>query len=352
MGSNKVKLTETSSIFVGVDVHLSSWHVTVRTRELVLKRASIESSWEVLRKLLSCWPASDVAVVYEAGFSGFWLYDEVVGWGGNCVVIPPSRIPIESGSRIKTDRRDSAKLAELAATRELPRVWVPSPEQRQDRETVRERRRMVRQVRQVQCQIKALLHCYGLQVASRPGRWSQTYVGHLWQLRFDNRYMQESFARLLERYEFLRQQIERQTKLIRELAASERYRNQVRWLSSLPGVGEYTAIELLLELGDLDRFEKAEELAAYVGLTPGEYSSGQFVRRGHISRCGRGAIRGRLVEASWIAIRFDEELREVYKRICSRCGGKRAIVAVARRLLLRARRLILDGRCYMPATAA
>lgn len=140
--------------------------------------------------------------------------------------------------------------------------------------------------------------------------------------------------------------------MIRELADSEPYREPVTWLSSLPGIGKFTAIELLLELGDLDRFDKSEQLAAYVGLTPSEHSSGCFVRRGHISRCGRGAVRGRLVEASWIAIRFDQGLREVYERIRARGGGKKAIVAVARRLLLRARRLILDGRCYEPATTA
>lgn len=204
MGSNKVMLSKTSSIFVGVDIHSLSWQVTVRTRELILQRASIPGNWESLRKLLSRWQSREVAVVYEAGFSGFWLYDEVVGWGGVCVVLPPSRIPVESGNRIKTDRRDSAKLAELASSRELPCVWVPSPQQRQDREAVRERRRMVRQIRQVQCQIKALLHCYGLQVPSRAGRWSQLYVSRLRQLRFASDYMQESFWRLLERYEFLR----------------------------------------------------------------------------------------------------------------------------------------------------
>lgn len=211
---------------------------------------------------------------------------------------------------------------------------------------------MSRQMRQVQCQIKALLHCYGLQVPCRAGRWSKKYVASLRQLRFASSYMQESFWRLLERYEFLEQQKKRQTKLIMELADSDAYRDRVTWLSSLPGIGQFSAIELLLELGDLDRFDNSEQLSAYVGLTPGVHSSGSFVRRGHISRCGRGAVRGRLVEASWIAIRYDDELREVYERIRARGGGKRAIVAVARRLLLRARRLVLDRRCYKPATAA
>ncbi len=349
MRSNGVSEIKSRSIFVGVDVHLSSWHVTVRTRQDIIRRMTIGGSWEDLEKVLSHWRPCEVVVLYEAGFSGFWLYDRVVSWGGFCIVVPPSRIPVESGNRIKTDRRDSAKLAELASGGRAPAVWVPRISQRYDREVIRERRRLVRQSRQVQCQIKALLHCYGLNVSGRPGRWSRVFVDRLWQLRFGNRYMQDSFGRLLERYHFIRQQIEAQDRLIRDMARQERYRDRVTWLTSLPGVGVLTAMELLTELGDIDRFATAEQVAAYVGLTPSEYSSGETVRRGHISRCGKAAIRARLVEASWIAIRFDRQLSEVYHRIRSRQGGKRAIVAVARRLLLRIRRVWLDGRCYRTA---
>ena len=340
------------TIFVGVDVHLLSWHVTIRSREELFRQATIPGSWEMLRRLLSEWNPEQILIVYEAGFSGFWLHDAVVSWGAACIVIPPSRIPVESGNRIKTDRRDSAKLAHLAALEQAVRVWVPPLSQRYEREVIRERRRLLGQIRQVQCQIKALLHCYGLKVSSRPGRWSEMFVSCLWQQRFDDRFMQESFQRLLERYQFLRQQIVAQNSLIRDLARCEEYREKVKWLTSLPGVGVLTALELLTELGDIRRFQRADQVAAYVGLTPSEYSSGTSVRRGHISRCGKAALRSRLVEASWIAIRFDHQLAEVYQRIRARQGGKRAIVAVARRLLLRVRRLLLDQRCYQPKVAA
>ena len=237
MRSNVVMNSGSRSIFVGVDVHVSSWHVTVRTGDEILFRATLGGGWGELKKVISRWGPEQVVILYEAGFSGFWLYDEVVKWGGACIVVPPSRIPVESGNRIKTDRRDSAKLADMAARGRVPKVWVPTLSQRYDREVLRERRRLIRQVRQVQCQIKALLHCYGLKVAYRPGRWSEVFVSRLWQLRFDHRFMQESFERLLERYQFLRQQIVAQDKLIRDLARGEEYREKVKWLTSLPGVG-------------------------------------------------------------------------------------------------------------------
>lgn len=349
MRSKAISADEARGIFVGVDVHVSSWHVTVRTPEVVLGQATIGGSWEELKKVVSRWRPESVTIVYEAGFSGFWLYDAVVAWGGGCVVVPPSRIPVESGNRIKTDRRDSAKLAQLAAGELLASVWVPSMLQRQDREVLRERRRMVRQLRQVQCQIKALLHCYGVTMSSWRGSWSLAFEHELRQVQFGSGYMQASFASLIERYRFVRCQVAAQTKLIRELAHQERYRERVVWLTSLPGVGTLTAMELLTELGEVGRFGRAEEVAAYCGLTPSEYSSGASIHRGHISRCGKSAVRSRLVEAAWVAIRFDQELREVYQRLRARQGGKRAIVAVARRLLLRIRRVLLDGRAYVPA---
>lgn len=351
MISKRESRFDARSIFVGVDVHVSSWSLTVRTREVILGRGAIAGRWEELRKVLSRWRPEEVVVVYEAGFSGFWLYDEIVAWGGACLVVPPSRIPVESGNRIKTDRRDSAKLAELAATGRVPGVWVPTVQQRYEREVLRERRRLIREGRRIQCQIKALLHCYGLPGIGGRGRWSQVFESRLWQIRFGSRYMQANFERLLERYRFIRQQITAQTALVRELAREEGYREPVSWLTSLPGIGVLTAMELLTELGDIDRFAKAEQVAAYIGLTPSEYSSGGAVHRGHISRCGKAAVRSRLVETSWIAIRFDRELAAVYDRIRARHGGKRAIVAVARRLLLRVRRVWLDGRCYVPASA-
>jgi hypothetical protein len=260
-------------IFVGIDVHRQRWHVTVQTARVVLLRTSIGGSWPELSQLLSRWSPQRMVAVYEAGFSGFWLYDELAAW---------------------------------AASGQAVRVWLPSLQQRQDREVTRGRR-IVRQLRQVQCQIKALWHCYGLVIPCRAGRWSAAFEANLWRLRFASEAMQRSFERQLDHYQFLRRQLAQQTKLVRQLAA-------------------------------------------YVGLTPSQHSSGEHVRMGHISRCGKAARRGMLVESSWIAIRSDQQLAAVYERLKVRVGGKRAIVAVARRLLLRVRRIWPDGRpCRLSA---
>ncbi len=178
------------------------------------------------------------------------------------------------------------------------------------------------------------------------------YSQSLRTIDFGDRWMQESFNRLLEQYEFLSAQIDKQTKLLRELSETELYRDRMAILLSIPGIGVISAMELLLELQDVSRFRRAEQLAAYVGLTPSQYSSADKVRMGRITGIGKNTLRSLLVEASWTLIRKDQAMREKYDRIKVRSGGKRAIVAIARTLLLRMRRMLLDKRVYALPLAA
>ncbi len=143
-------------------------------------------------------------------------------------------------------------------------------------------------------------------------------------------------------------QVAKQTKLLKELSLTEQYRDRVNILTSIPGVGLITAMEVLLELQDVDRFQKADQITAYVGLTPSQYSSADKVRMGRITRIGKNSLRSVLVEASWTLIRKDKELRLKYERIKRRAGGKRAIVAIARTLLIRMRRILINEEFYIP----
>jgi len=106
-------------------------------------------------------------------------------------------------------------------------------------------------------------------------------------------------------------------------------------------------MEILLELQDFSRFRRAEQLAAYVGLTPSQYSSADKIRMGRITGAGKNAVRSALVESCWHLIRKDKAMRKKYEQIKARAGAKRAIVAVSRKLLLCIRRLLLDNRPYV-----
>jgi transposase len=333
-------------LFVGIDLHKRRWHVTIRTLDVEFFSGSIPGTWDALRRLLDRYKGNRIQAVYEAGCFGFWLFDRMVDSGFDCLVTPPSLVPMEYGNRVKTDRRDSQKLAFLLAKGLLKHVWVPSQEERCHRQVSRRRRQLIGDRVRTQNRIKSELTFYGIDLPAPKGRWTQVYFENLSRIRFGNSWMQECFSRLLEQYEFLTGLIDKQTRVLKDLAKTPLYRKRVKILTSIPGVGVIIAIEILLELQDVARFRRAEQLAAYVGLTPSQYTTGDKVRMGRITGIGKNSVRVALVEASWWLIRKDKTMRIKYEKIKARAGGKRAIVAVARNLLLRMRRMILDGKPY------
>jgi transposase len=342
-------------LFVGIDLHRSTWHVTVLTEDKVkLFSNSIPGRWVALKRVLDHYKeAGDITAVYEAGFAGYWLCDHLVAYGVEAVVTPPNRIPKPSSDRVKTNRIDSGRLAEFLRARILKRVYVPTPEERAHREVARRRRRFLQDRGRTQNRIKALLLCWGIQVRDETrGYWTDRYVQNLRALKFQDPFMQKSFEHLLEEYEVIDRLVKQQTSLLRDLSRHEKYAEQVEILCTIPGVGWLTAIEIILELQDVSRFHRATGIAAYVGLTPSQYSSGEHVRLGRITKQGKWNVRALLVEASWRLIRQDYELGQKYERIKARAGGKRAIVAIARTLIIRMRRILLDRTSYAVSLAA
>ena len=348
----KKELQPGDKVFVGIDMHKLKWHVTVQTADFELFSGSIPGKWVALQRLLDRYKGHQINSVYEAGYFGFWLHDDLVEYGVECIVTPPSLIPQEYGNKVKTYRRDSRKLAHFLAKGILKRVWVPTEKERYHRQVVRRRRQLIGDRIRAQSRIKAELQLHELNLSAPHGKWTKIYFENLCRIRFNNRFMQESFKRLLEQYLFLDEQINKQTDLLRELSGTALYKERVEILTTIPGIGMIAAMELLLELQNVRRFQRADQLAAYVGLTPSQYSSADKIRMGRIICVGKNSLRAMLVQASWALIRKDGVMRGKYDRLKSRSGGKRAIVAVARTLLIRMRRMLLDNNPYVVGLVA
>lgn len=284
---------------MGIDLHRLRWYITIRTEDVELFSGSIPGEWKALQHLLDRYRGYQVQAVYEAGYFGFWLHDHLERYGARSVVTPPSLLPQEYGNRVKTDRRDSRKLAHLLAKGLLKEVWVPSEEERYQRQVIRRRRQLIGDRVWTQNRIKAELRFYGLEIPEATGRWSRAYMTNLRRLPLRDRWIRESFQRLLEQYDFLSEQIRKQTKVLEELAETVQYKERVAILRSVPGIGLIAAMELLLELQDVGRFRRADQPAAYVGLTPSQYSSADKVRMGRITAIGKNELRGTLVEVAW-----------------------------------------------------
>jgi transposase len=342
------------TVNAGIDVHKKSWHVTALIEGDVVVAVTIQPFYSVLKKLLVQFKGARIRIAYEAGPAGFNLYDDLTADGIECIVVPPSLIPVESGNRVKTDKRDSRKLAQYLENKRLKRVYVLSKQERAHRQFVRTRRQLSNHRTDVMRQIKSLLLFHGIpSPGSDAGFWTRPVLRALRAVETDE-YLSRSLNTLIDLYEYLTQQVKEMTKEIRRLAWTEKYEKRVKLLMTIPGVGLLSAMEILTELQDVSRFTTADQIAAYLGLTPSQYSSGQKIRMGKITHTGNLRLRTRMVECSWILIKKDAKLHKTYEAIKKRRGGKRAIVAVSRKLIIRIRRILLDEVSYRTecATAA
>ena len=347
------ELARGRKVHVGIDVHKDSWHVTARTGGEEAFHGRLPGRYPALRKLFERFPGCTLKVAYEAGPCGFWLYDKLTEDGIETIVVPPSLIPLESGNRVKTDKRDSRKLAQLLESNMLKRVHVLSEEERAHRDVVRTRRQLVEHRSDVARQIKSKLLFHGIESPfPRNHRWTQVYLRWLKEQVRTHKTLTMSLGFLIELYEHLTVQIKEITGLVVELTKNEKYARNIALMRSIPGVGVLVAIEILVELQDMKRFSSGEKLASYIGLTPAEYSTGQYTRQGRITRCGNKRVRTSLVEGSWVLIYRDPLMRMKYERLKLRKGAKRAIIAIARHLIIRIRAILLKNEPYVIGTPA
>jgi len=181
-------------------------------------------------------------------------------------------------------------------------------------------------------------------------RWSEDHVHWIETLRWEFPALKISIDAMLKMYRDLTEQYKQLTHEIELLALAEKYRERVGLLTQIPGIGIFTAMAILIELQDIERFQRADQLASFLGLTPSQHSSGERIRMGRITRCGNARVRTRFVESSWTLIRYDAQAKATYERIKHQTGsGKKAITAIARRLTLRVQRVLIDKKPYQLA---
>jgi transposase len=335
-------------VCIGIDMHKFSWRITALVEgEIVMAITLAKPSYDSFKNILSQFKGSCVRIFYETGPGGFDLHDRLTADGIECMVTPPSLIPTESGSKVKTDKKDSLKLAKLLESNMLKRVWVLSPEERAHRQLVRTRRQLVNHRSDVMRQIKSLLLFHSITVPFPSNQqWTGPFVRWLHELDLGKEYLNTSLQALVALFDFLSAEKKRLTREVLALSRKEGYALWVRLLKTIPGIGTLSAMEILVELDDIRLFQTADELTAYLGLTPSQYSSGEHIRMGHITHAGNQWVRTTLVESSWILIGKDPSMRRKYEEIKRRRWGKRAIVAVARILSGRIRRMLLDQVPY------
>jgi transposase len=352
MNTHKVQdfVVKGKEVFVGLEDSKTTWKIAVRCEKMLVHQAAMEARYQVLKKYLNHkFPGCTVHLIYEAGFKGFNLYDELTEDNIDCIVIPPHLVTEPKVNKVKTDKRDARRLALILENHDYrDACGVPDKERREDRQISRSLIAIQKDIIRTRNRIRKFLDFHGIDVLfAEKGKWGKKEFLAIKALPLSEPLRISLNVFLIQLEQLWMHQRTLRTSL-RQMCRKERYRRAFEIARTFPGIGWYTAIRLVLELGeDLSRFTTGKKIAAFTGLTPGEYSTGETTRKGRITGMGSGFIRATLVENSWAAIRKDPVLLAKFRRIWKGTGNKKkAIVAVARTLIVRFRACILSGTPY------
>jgi transposase len=339
-------------VYVGIDVHKKTYSVTVICGTEIVARDTMQASPEGLgRYLKKRFVGAQLFSVYEAGFSGFGLHRKLVELGVRNIVINAASLQTAANDKVKTDKRDSKKLAEQLQDGRLKAIYIPVVAEELKRVLTRTREQIVNHRARVATQIKSKLHYFGLINCDDDNKpMSAAYLKRIERQKLPDDLMY--CLRLLgDQWKFLTMKLKEIAEKLGEQAKGDEALEKV--YQSVPGVGNISARVLSNELGNLaERFRNERALFSFTGLTPGEHSSGDSVHKGNISRQGSSRIRKYLTEIAWRAINKDDALGEIFKRIAKTRGKKRAIVAIARKIIGRIRSCFRQECLYQVGVCA
>lgn len=339
-------------IYVGIDTHKRQWRVFIMSKYKEHGGFSQPPQVNVLGDYLrKNFPGATYKSVYEAGFCGFWPHQELLKEGIENIVVNPADVPfMDKEKKGKSDKVDCRKLCRGLRSGDLQAIHVPDRVQLEERELVRLRMKLTRDIRRCKCRIKGLLNFYGIE-APRSG-WSKIFLNWLKGLKLNTTngtFVLQTHIQELEQICELRKGVARQ---LRNLIKDQKYAQPIKWLHSIPGVGLTTALTFLTEVGDTSRFKNIDQLCNYIGLVPSLYGSGDKQHVGSLSPRKSTYIMAVLMESAWSAAGKDPALLQSYHQLCRRMKGQEAIIRIARKLVARMRYVLLHRTQYELRIAA
>ena len=323
------------SVYVGIDVHRKRSQVAVVTEDgkVQLNKNTVNGT-EPLLRLIGDLPAG-TPVAFEAAFGWSWLADLLEDYGFEAHLVHPLRCKAIASARLKNDKVDAAILAQLLRADLLPEAWIAPLEVRQLRALLRHRASLVRLGTSLRNRIHAVAADHGYDRSA--SYWTGPGRGWLAELELPA-ISREIVTDCLAVIDGLAPLIDRIDGELRQHAKAD---PRVKTLTTLPGVGQFTALMMLAEIGDITRFGSARKLASWAGLTPTVRGSDLKVRHGHISKQGSAWLRWVLNQAAQTAKR-SPQFAATYSSIAKRRGKKIATIAIARKLLTRAYHLLAE----------
>ena len=341
-------------IMVGCDLHDKNMLLKIAlNRDLSVQKivgntaAERKVMIEDLHALAKKNSAKEILFAYEASGLGYTLHDELRASGIDCRVLAPSKMVQSTKQRSnKTDAKDAEYILELVrayklAGNRLPEVTVPSAQLRDDQERVRGRDDLTRKQTRLKAQIRALLKRNGIEKRADLGTsWTKKWRAYLNGLGKKGLPVgaQSQLNSLVRQLDNVCEEIALCDADLSKLAKTERHRKQIKALTAMAGVGIFTALTFIVEMGDLKRFKNRRQVGSYAGLAPTSHESGKIDdRKGHITRQGPSRLRKVLCQAVWACIRSDPKEAVFYEGLKAKNAGKAKIgvVAVMRRMAIK-----------------
>lgn len=339
------------NLYIGIDAHAKSWMVSIYSDELELKTFSQTPEVDKLSDyLVKHYPGAGYKLAYEAGFCGFWMQRAFKERNIECSVIHPGDVPTSDKERKrKQDKVDSRKIARGLRNNELNAVFIPDEQQEADRQLLRSRARITRDLTSVKNRIKAFLKVRGIEVPAELGQgtWSSAFIQWLNSLEFAQASNKFSLSAYTDELLFLMNKQKQLLKAIVELSKTEYYQHNVRLLKTIPSIGSLSAMIILTEIGNINRFKKPEHFFSYCGITPNCHSSGEKDYTGGVSKRGNSIMKTLLIECAWVAVRKDPVLLQYYKQQLPKMHTNKAIIKVAKKLANRIRFVLRQQQEYV-----
>jgi transposase len=318
--------------FVGLDVHKRSVVVGAVDAQQQIVLRPLRLSWGEFETWQQQHLHATDAVVLEATTNAWHLYDQLAPHVASVTVANPLLIKWISSAAIKTDGHDTLKLARLLAAGLMPAVWVPPEPVRQLRALVSHRQRLIRQRTQARNRLHSVLHRHN--VAPPEGELFATTQRAWWMelpLEPLEKLLVTQDLRLLDSLHPFVEEVERQLCLE---SVQEPWAPHLPFLVQQTGIGVLTAMVLLAAIGDITRFPDAPHLVGYAGLGARVHDSADTHHGGGITKQGRRDLRAALVEAAWVAVIHNAHWKTRFEHLCHHLSKEKAIVAIARQILV------------------
>jgi len=325
--------------FIGLDIH-KKYFVAAGVDD---KLHPVLGAYEAPMRCLERWAkknlTSEDAVVVEMTTNTYAVYDTLQPLVHSVTVVHPPHVALIVRAQVKTDKKAAFTLAQLHAAGLLPGVWIPPLEVRELRALVAHRRKMVKLASIAKCRLHAVLHRHDLEL---PEGWEpfsaemRVWWEHLKLSPLERQLLRSDLATL----DFAKSQVGSMENTIQEIAAQD---ERVPLLVQITGIGLLTAITILAAIGEISRFPSAKHLVGYAGLGARVHASGETFSTGRITKAGRRDLRSAMVEVAHHAAQHHPYFQKEYARLCQTIGKHKAMVAIARKLLVLVWQVLAKG---------